>query len=138
MRRVTWNEYSRFGWKCWMLNTVSLTVNLLLEWCQLYPSHYLFWMRRTKFYKMKSPLCEAYLSNIYLMVKLCKRPEVKNEPNYFLLCSFSSLGGMQLPLFWPASSRTLATSKVLDFLWPLEPNLLENNPSDTRNNEASN
>ena len=64
--------------------------------------------------------------NFYLSKIICERPEVNSEPTRFLMTfmnngtAFSGLDDMQLPVLRPgsASTRTLTSQKLLDFLRP--------------------
>ena len=77
-------------------------------------------------------------------VKLCKKLEVNSGPTHFLLFmnngkAFPSLDGMVCSYQCPdqqASTRSLESQKLLDFLRPSKPNLLENSPNNTKNNKS--
>ena len=81
----------------------------------------------------------------FTRVKLCRRPEVNNEPAHFL--TFMKNGVAFPSLGWHAAYQCPDQFQLLPGHWPAKrswiswdfrkPDTLENNPSNTRNNMKS-
>ena len=84
-----------------------------------------------------------HTSLAFTWVKLCKKPDANSKPansSTFINIgiAFPKLGGMQLPLSWPApaTTRALASEEVLDLLRSSETRVYKD-PNNTMNNNKS-
>ena len=131
MQRVTLKEHSQFDWKFWILETAGLLNGYSNANFHLYISIFEWEVHSVR-----------HTCLIFTWPKLCNRLDINSWPVHLITSvnngkTFLSLGGVQLPVFQPASfsTRAQANQKVLDFLRPSE-TLLENNPSNTRNKKG--
>ena len=105
-KKIEAESYSWFDFKCWMLDTCSLSSKFIA--IIMATSQYYSWARRINNFLKKCKVHSIrHTSLTFTWVKLFKRPETSTWNSWIIK-----------PVVWPASvtTKALPSQEVLDFL----------------------